>query len=335
MHIKMSDLKLIIEHFLKEQEDNWLGDEEDNLGSLGINKLDQKLNRIKNECIGQIIDELSNAKFEDQNITEQMLKVVERSLKNVSVVTSKATSSKEIELSSMAICFTPNVVHTGEENKLVLQTPEIPSDIKDIPKNVLNRYNSSSGKYPVILFLEKNIDTNADDQKLKDILLHELGHVKNNIIKALSLTASDQSGENIGNIQLNRDEIKSILRKDFKEKSVNEIIFILTSEGWLDKEQKDENQELVSELKEYYDGVEDSSNMKAVEELAVRVSALKRNSEAFTRFVVNKEIDLYTNISKDYNLDIADIVLLISKNANTNDINKIVKNKQLRKNVTV
>jgi len=331
----MSDLKLIVERFLKEQEGDWLGDEEDNLGNLGVNRLDQKLKNLKNLCIDQIIDELSSSNFRDQNISEQMLKVVERNLKNVSVVVSKVTASKEINLSSMAICFTPNITHTKEENNMVLQTPKIPSDINDISKDVLSRYNSSPGKYPIILFLEKNISSDIDDQKLKDILLHELGHVKNNTIKALSLTASDQSGENIGNIQLNRDEIKSILRKDFKEKSVNEIIFILTSEGWLDKEQKDENQELVSELKEYYDGVEDSSNMKAVEELAVRVSALKRNSEAFTRFVVNKEIDRYTNISKDYNLDIADIVLLISKNANTNDINKIVKNKQSRKNVTV
>ena len=84
-------------------------------------------------------------------------------------MTSKVKSSKEINLSSIAICFTPNISHDKEENDLVLQTPEIPSDIKDIPEDVVNKYNSSPGKYPIILFLEKNIDKSIDDQKLKSV----------------------------------------------------------------------------------------------------------------------------------------------------------------------
>jgi ribosomal protein S8 len=335
MKIVKSQLKVLIENFLKEETD-WLTDDEDDLGDLGAGKLDKRLNNLKISCVNQIIDELSNSKFKDQSIPAAMLKAVERNLKNVSVVSSKATSSKEINLSSLAICFTPNITHTKEEDNLVLQTPEIPSDIKDIPKVVVDRYNSSPGKYPIILFLEKNIDKNLDHQKLKSILLHELGHVKNSTIKALSLRATSKFGKDVGNIQLNRNEIKAILRKDLKSKSVNEVVNMLVSEGWLDKNQTKDNQKLVIELKKYYDGVEDLNNIKAVEELAVRVSALKRNTPAFQRFVVDKEVDLYTNISKEFNLDIADIVLLMRKDISIDDVNSIVKlNNQPSKSVTV
>lgn len=333
MKLTKNQLFLIIENFLNEQD--WLGDEEDNLGDLGANKLDKRLNSLKNECINQIIDELSSSKFKDQNIPEKMLKTVERNLKNVSVVSSKITSSDEINLSSIAICFTPNITHTKEENNLVLQTPEIPSDIEDIPEDAVNRYNSSPGKYPIILFLEKNIDKDMDEQKLKSVLLHELGHVKNSTIKALSLSATNKFGKDIGNIQLNRDEIKAILRKDLKGKSTDEIVSILVSEGWLDKSQTKKNQKLVTDLKEYYDGVEDLNNIKSVEELAVRVSALKRNATAFQRFVIDKEVDLYTNISAEFNLDIADIVLLMRKNVSIDNIDSIVRNNKIRKSVTV
>jgi hypothetical protein len=254
-----------------------------------------------------------------------MLKVVKQNLRNVSIATTKATASKEISLSAMAICFTSNVTHKKDENKLALQTPIIPSDITDIPKEAVRKYNSSPGKYPIILFVEKNINNDISDQKLKSILLHELGHVKNNTIRSLSLKATDKFGENIGNIQLNRSEVKGVLRKDLKGKTVDEIVDILVSEGWLDKNQADANQELVIELKRFYDGVDDPNNIKAVEELSVRVSELKRNTEAFQKFVINKEVDLYTSIASTFNLDIADIVLLISKDVGIDDLNKIVK----------
>jgi hypothetical protein len=332
MRLTKKQLSIIIENFINE--DGWLGDEEDNLGDLGLSKLENRLNRLKEESISQIIDELSDSSFSDQNITESMLKVVKQNLRNVSIATTKATASKEISLSAMAICFTSNVTHKKDENKLALQTPIIPSDITDIPKEAVRKYNSSPGKYPIILFVEKNINNDISDQKLKSILLHELGHVKNNTIRSLSLKATDKFGENIGNIQLNRSEVKGVLRKDLKGKTVDEIVDILVSEGWLDKNQADANQELVTELKRFYDGVDDPNNIKAVEELSVRVSELKRNTEAFQKFVINKEVDLYTSIASTFNLDIADIVLLISKDAGIDDLNKIVKATP-QKNATV
>lgn len=333
MKLTKKQLSIIIENFINE--DGWLGDEEDNLGDLGINNLQNKLDRLKAECITQIINELSNSNFAAQNITDSMIKVVERNLRNVSIAATKATASKEISLAAMAICFTPNVTHNQEQNKLALQTPTIPSDINDIPSEAVRKYNESPGKYPIILFIEKNIDKDIDDQKLKSVLLHELGHVKNNTIRSLSFKATNEFGKNVGNIQLNRSEVKRILRKDLKNKTVDEIVNILVAEGWLDKNQLDANQKLVTELKSFYDGVDDPNNTKAVEELAVRVTQLKRNADAFQRFVIDREVDLYTNISDTFNLDIADIVLLISKEASVDDINKVVKNKQTRKSVTV
>ena len=79
MKLTKKQLSKIVENFLNEQD--WLGDEEDDLGDLGANKLDKRLKNLKNECINQIIDELSNSKFKDQNIPERMLETVERNLK--------------------------------------------------------------------------------------------------------------------------------------------------------------------------------------------------------------------------------------------------------------
>lgn len=333
MKVTKKQLNLIIESFLKEED--WYNPEDEDVEINSRPELKERLSRLKNECIQQIIKELKESDYKGQNIPEGIIKRVVKTLKQVNLTSTKVKNSEYSGIKALAI--TSNII-PDHNNELVLQMSQIPDDVNDIPQNFVDQYNSSPSEFPMIIFFESNLSADITDKTLKEIILHELGHVKNDAIRATSFVASKKQGEKIGKYDdLNLEEVRALLRKDLKGKTVDETIDILVKEGWLEKDKNNMGEaKLVKELKRYYDGVfSDPVNEIGLEEISARASALKRNKTAISKFVTNREVDLYRNIMKNFNSDIADIVILLSKEAKVEDLNKIVKLQKSSNSATV
>ena len=83
----------------------------------------------------------------------------------------------------------------------------------------------------------------------------------------------------------------------------------------------------------YYQGAfSPKTDILGIEELSVRISALKNQPQAFNDYKSGKvEYDYY---KKKYNTDIADIILFLDKNVSLESLDKIVKIKNTQKSVT-
>ena len=107
--------------------------------------------------------------------------------------------------------------------------------IKD--KELQQKYIESAVANPIVVIFEKNVKSKSE---LKRLMLHELGHVKNNFLKFYA------------GINLNVDEVRDVIRKDFKGKAVNEIITTLRAEKRIGKLNPPGFASIIEKYKEYY-----------------------------------------------------------------------------------
>jgi len=312
MKLTRKQLNLIIENFLNEED--WLSDEEEDLGPTKS----QKINSALKSAIDQVKAELIASDYQSQGLTKELIDYVATLLDNIQLFINKKSHDEIAGVKAMAY----HVDFGYEENKSVLHSDSIP-DWLVIPAEIKEKFNEDKARHPIIVINDANIS----ESEIEDILLHEVDHIKNGMIKAVSKTAKIGPEE-----KLNLDIVKSLLRKDLIGKTKEDIVSKLESEGFINK--KINYQTLLDRLIMYYEGVHASPpDILGVEEMSVRVSSLKRYPDALSDFKSGKRD--YQYFKRTYTSDIADLVMFLDKDASLNTVNKIVKAEIPQKNVTV
>ena len=319
MHVKISDLRLIVERFLKEQEDNWLGDEEEVISFTP--DLKDKIEKAFKSTKNTIIDELKKSDTARQSISDVSVNSAINIINNTYLHISSVADQKLKGIKAAA--YHSSFGDEKGDNRDIIHFDKIP-EIIDLPSDIREKYNKDPKNNPIIVMFELYLH-NLSYEKIEELLLHEVGHIKNSAIKALS---------NDSNFNVN--EVKKALRKDLRNGSRNQIYeYILRHDGRIENNKN--TQELVYRLALYYSGLyEDPPDNLGVEELSVRLTALKRQPNALEDFKSGKR--KYSYFAKEYNTDIADIMLFIDENAppSIETINKVVKNNtNQEKSVTV
>ena len=162
---------------------------------------------------------------------------------------------------------------------------------------------------PIVVIVQKNV---KDIKKLQQLLLHEIGHIKNNFLKITE------------GITLNVEEIRNVLRKDFQGKSSIEIMNILKSENRIDKTRDNTNTiRLIEAYKRYYDGV----FAEPPDEMGV--DEFKRDTDILDAVSLNAPNVMTLNqMDQKYGSDVAGLALFLDKDATIELINKVVKVKR-------
>lgn len=324
MKLSRQQLKQIVENFINESD--WLGDEEDDPLPPDT---EEKIKNLFKKAKDRVINELKNSDASLQGIDEDTIKATIKIINNIYLhITSQINQNKK---GIKALAYHATYGDKEGKNRDVLHFDKIPEDI-DLPQDIRVKYDSDPDNNPVIVIFKLYASQNQKNKKeLEDLLLHEVGHIKNSIIKMIS----NKTGKGPKN-KLNVEEVKRVLRKDIAKGTRNQIYeYILTRDGRI--KNNPSTQSLVYRLALYYSGVyEDPPDNLGVEEFSVRISALKRNPQALKDFK-SGESD-YDYFAKNYNTDIADIMLFLSKDdpPDISDVNKIVRsNVSAHKSVTV
>ena len=304
MKVSRLKLKKLIEIYLSEQD--WLGDEEDITFTPSLKaKLDKAFETTKNT----VINELKNSDTSRQGMSDDIINSVVDII-NKTYVHISATVDQNLK-GIKAAAYHSSFGDKKGENRDVLHFDDIPANI-DIPSEIRTKYNDDPKNNPIIVMFELYLN-NLSYEEIEELLLHEVGHIKNSAIKALTNDSN-----------FNADEVKEALRKDLRNGSRNQIYeYILKHDGRIENNKN--TQELVYRLALYYSGLyEDPPDNLGVEELSVRLSALKREPVALEDFKSGKR--KYSYFAKEYNTDIADIMLFIDANLppSIETINKVV-----------
>jgi len=326
MKLTKRQISLIVENFINEQD--WLSDEEDDFyASSKMLSLEDKLNKAFKIAKNEVIEELKNADTKSQNIdgatVNEVIKIINQTYLHI-------TDKVDIEFKGIkALAFHAGYGDEEGEDRKVLHFDKVPKDI-GLPPHVISKINNDRLNNPLIVVF-KLYAQNSSEKELLALLLHEVGHIKNGAIKALS----DSSGKGPKS-NFNVSQLKGALRKDLVKGNKRQITEYIV---FYDKPKRigssNAEQDLVLRLAMYYQGLyETPPDNLGVEELSVRLSALKRNSKALEDFKSGKRE--YKYFAEEYNTDVADIMLFIDEETTIEDVNKIVKyNKKDNKSVTV
>ena len=179
--------------------------------------------------------------------------------------------------------------------------------VDDKSQEALKTWQNKSFQNPRIVINQK-IFTIAGDGRTID---HEVRHIKNNLIKFV-----------IGSNKLNADEVKNVLRKDLEGLSDDEIIEKWISEGRFTNNPIDKRNAkgLIRSMLEDYKNSLIGNNQKAVDEFAVRASALKENP----LIMANHQGKSYQEIREKYGEDVAQIIPFLRPNLKWQDFEAIV-----------
>ena len=315
MKITRRQLSLIIENFINEQD--WLGDDEDDLSPTK----NEKINSSLKNAIEKVCTELLGSDYESQGITKRLVDYIVKILKsNIQLHINEEILDQTAGVKAMVYHVDFNY---DEDDNPTMNPDPIPDWLK-IPARMRQKFESDSARNPILVVNSANL---REDQ-IESVLLHEVGHIKNGLIKSVSKTAEVSPGE-----KLNVGVVQSVLRTDLIGKSTEEVLQTLVKEKRI-KGSESGYDVLVKRLNMYYQGVQKNPpDVLGVEEFSVRISAIKRQPSAVDDFKTGKRD--YEYFKNEYNSDIADLTLFLDENVNIVDIDKIVKADNLTKSVTV
>ena len=324
MKIIKSQLKILIENFLSEDAE-WLSDDEDDLNLEP--GLEEKVNKAFELSKNKIILELKSSNTDNQNISQD---IISSAIKIINKTHLHTTDVIDIKFKGIkALAFHASYGDDSGEDRDVLHYSKIPKGI-NVPESILSSMTSDPLNNPLIIVFNLYAQKSSESA-LSSLLLHEVGHIKNSVIKALS----DKAG--IGpQASFNVDQVKAALRKDLVKGNKRQIAeYIIFHDKPKRIGDSKSEKALVLRLSMYYQGLyEEPADDLGVEELAVRLSALKRNSGALEDFKAGERD--YQYFANKYNTDVADIMLFVDEGTTLEAIDKIVSlDKESKKSVTV
>jgi RNase P protein component len=291
MKIRKSELKSVIRNILLEKDD-WLEDEDIVISPTKKyeNLLKKAILKEKQELAGK--SQLSN------ELINKVMKVLD----------SISLGIDSVDLDSKAY-----IRHIGF-NPDGSVYPESLKNVKTSEK-VKNAFQRQPQMNPIVVIVPKVFDK-LSNQEQANTLEHEVNHIRNNFIKMV-----------VG-LDLNVEEVRDVLRDDFRGKSIVNIVDALTKEGRFKSDQSSidqaSNKRLVSKLKEYYDGVyADPPDELGVDEFAVRFGKL----QDYPDVVKDHKGKSYNELLEKYGSEVAQAVLFIDSAATVKEVNRVVKSK--------
>ena len=294
MIINERKLRRVVRQALLEQDD-WLGDEDEDVEVSPTKKYESLLRKA-------ILKEKQDLAGKSQ-LSNKLINKVMKVLDNISL------GIDNVDLNAKA--YIRHVAFNPDGSIF----PESLKNVK-VSEKIKNAYKSKPQMNPIIVIVPTVFDKLSSQEKA-NTLEHEVNHIRNNFIKMA-----------VG-LDLNVEEVRDVLRDDFRGKSIVNIIDALTKEGRFksDKSIIDQasNKRLISKLKEYYDGVYlDPPDELSVDEFAVRFGKL----QDYPDVVTNHKGKSYNELLEKYGSEVAQAILFIDDTATVKEVNRIVKSKK-------
>ena len=297
MKIRKTQLKEVIRSILLEKEGDWLGDDEgEDLHALSARKISPEDYRARlNVAILKEKQDLAGKKQIDTEVLEKVLTILN-------------TIHLAIDHEDDSHAYIRHIMfdQAGKPYSEDISGIEMDSQVR-------SAYEKHAPTNPIVVIVPSSFDK-LSEREQKNTLEHEVNHIRNNYFKLYWP-------------HLNIEEVQDVLRKDFKGKSIVEVIEILTSEGRFEKAKSGleaaSTKRLADQLYKYYQGVfAEPPDELAVDEFAVRVGKLQDYPDA----VNNHQGSSFKDLEAKYSADAAQVLLFLDKNATLEDVNAVVKN---------
>ena len=199
------------------------------------------------------------------------------------------------------------------------EKPNISNDIKDAEIVIGKKHYDLWKKKPMInpIIVAPVL---SDRETTQEDMNHEVDHVKNNFLTYLFH-------------DLNRDAVLNAVRDDLVGKSKDDILSILTDDGFFKKSRmsiRDAEKYIGGKMITYYQEVhKDPPQQIALDELAVRINALKRSGKVdeILEKIKNKSLTYRASI-KTYGNDVSQIVPLLKRDVSRKDLDRVVQIKK-------
>jgi hypothetical protein len=298
MKIRKNQLKEIIKNILLEQDGDWLKDDDEDLYSWESDSTD-KYQAILKSAITK--EQLILSK---KPLPRWMITQVQDALVNIKLGIDEVDTSSRAYVRHVSFDTEGNP-HAEDVSGLKLED-KLKSDYLDSPLT-----------NPIVIIVPVIFDKLQISVK-NDVLQHEVRHIRNNFIKMYDPG-------------LNVEEVRNVLRKDIKGKTLDELIQVFINEGRYDIEltalEQASIRKTIGKLQKYYEGaLSEPPDELAVDELAVRIGFLQDD----LNIIAIHAGKTFSDLEDEYGSDIAQIILFLDKNVTSEDVIKVVKNSKSR-----
>jgi len=310
MKVTERKIRALVRNILLEQSEDWIDDDsEDDEKEVSSYKKYTDLLKIA------VAAEKANLSSIKGKLTQKELEFAVKVLDNTKIIISDETKDPAGGLSNPEEHTFAYVLHIGFDKQQAIKGFEM-TGTPDGPESKRNYedYKKKPFQNPRVVIIKKNFDSrNITDKQRKEILRHELNHIRNNAIKVVSEKGTE----------LNKAEVIASLRDDLVGKSEKEYIETFIDEGYFkdDRISVSNAKNYINLIKPLYDRATEEGHETSIDELAVRINSLKYSGLDYSDLRGKP----FNSMQNKHGYEIAQIIPILTKTNTKQMMDKVVK----------
>ena len=317
-----TDIKKTLDKIEKSDLGNEYSEEYNEKAKMVIDKIDF----IYNEAVKKFDNKSKKNPEKYKPLTEKQKKTLKQYLENIRVVLVKRIPpDSSIVAAAAGLAW---IVGLDEEgNREVQGAPgsikmdDIKDDMVLGGKKFLEDHRKNPNQNPLILITSnkhRSFFLNVTAKDIADVIVHELDHIKYGLLYLYDK-------------KFNVKEIEKVLRRDLAGKSEDEIVAILSKEGFFPNEAPVAKKRRIFVMNQHYQKI--FGNKKLIttadyEEFAVRINILTRISDQ-NKIKIAEQLNSnklsVSDAKSKYGQNISQVIPFLKKPIQINDLEEIVK----------